>query len=438
MATRSEASAHQLAIDPNTALFRVVDVDADGVADLVSYGSGHIRVYRNDGHAHFALASELFVSNFTLGDLNLDGFADFVVVTENGFAIVPGRGDGMFDTRRRDLAAGFLAASGDVNGDGLDELLVANNHELRALFADGHSELLPVTADGSVVSVAANGEVLLRAPHALLVITRGDDGTWSLTRTVTRDTIGAMLADLNGDGANEIILAEHHGVTAEIKVLNDTTDAELFHADVPPRPSFSFAVGDADEDGKLDLFAAASGTFALIPHSFINRDGYLRAWFGTGGGAFGAEHVIIENESFHQLHAGDFNGDGHLDIAAVASSDFIDLLYVFTGDGHGAFVNRPPASAPEFIGDIATGDVNGDGIDDIAAWLGNTLTLYAGGPGGLAKRGSYWAAGNPNNSALARLRIGAPMSIVFTYFDEGVIGAIDGVCVMPRRRGVRH
>ena len=66
----------------------------------------------------------------------------------------------------------------------------------------------------------------------------------------------------------------------------------------------------------------------------------------------------------HGLDAGDFNGDGHLDLA-VSNRSSRDL-HLLMGDGDGAFLLRAPIPTGQDIIALAARDFDGDTHADLA------------------------------------------------------------------------
>jgi hypothetical protein len=117
---------------------------------------------------------------------------------------------------------------------------------------------------------------------------------------------------------------------------------------LPGTNPFAVAAGDFNGDGKLDLAVIASGSVNIL--------------LGKGNGAFGKPVTYAAGSSPNSVAIADFNGDGILDLAVAGGSGVSILL----GKGDGTFqaaVSYPAGLTPDFI---VIGDFNGDGNPDIA------------------------------------------------------------------------
>jgi hypothetical protein len=128
----------------------------------------------------------------------------------------------------------------------------------------------------------------------------------------------------------------------------------------------SIAVGDFNNDGKLDLVIAnyTSGTISVLN--------------GTGFGGFAAKVDTVTAANALEVKTGDFNGDGKLDLAMIHK--FTNVVSVLLGTGTGTFgakVDYPTGLLP--LG-IAVADYNGDGVLDLAvtSYSSNAISVLLG------------------------------------------------------------
>ncbi|MGP3964318.1 FG-GAP-like repeat-containing protein [Nonomuraea sp. 3N208] len=123
------------------------------------------------------------------------------------------------------------------------------------------------------------------------------------------------------------------------------------------------ATPDFNDDGVGDLFSAATGT--------------LTVWNGKGGNQFGPATAIDSGwTAFSRPIAGDFNGDGISDLAAVKKDSH--TLHVWNGQGTNDFtsaIELGPGWNPYEDTLMSLGDVNKDGKTDIGAVHSETGTL---------------------------------------------------------------
>ena len=138
-----------------------------------------------------------------------------------------------------------------------------------------------------------------------------------------------------------------------------------------PQPLTTFFFGggvsrlaDFDEDGHLDALSAngdiGSSSFAVQ--------------FGDGQGGFGLPLAVnLADELPGDADVGDFDADGHADIAILNRPTFQQSasLLVLLGLGDGSFAapitlaTLTKTEVPGFTGTLQAGDTDGDGLDDL-------------------------------------------------------------------------
>jgi hypothetical protein len=120
----------------------------------------------------------------------------------------------------------------------------------------------------------------------------------------------------------------------------------------------ALAVADLNEDGVPDVAAA------------FYYGNYFTVFLGTGDGSFTASSQVYGTGLKPLgITAGDFDGDGHPDVA-VASNGLTDVggfVVIFPGNGTGAFRSRVGYySGAYFIRTVIAADLNGDARLDLA------------------------------------------------------------------------
>ena len=393
----------------------VGDFNKDGKTDLIvaNWFSHHVSmlVGRGDGTFQSAVnypagSSPVSVS---VADFNGDGKLDLAVANvgwaqdypESGISVLPGVGDGTFQSAIRTGAAGLIPgpmAVGDFNGDGRVDAAVVERRSASVSVLLGKGDATFQTAvnysvSGSPISIVAadfdgDGKPDLAVANqnstnspglgnVSILLGRGD-GTFltSINYGVGTNPVSIAAADFNGDGKPDLVVAnggtpgslpppEGGGTViprdfGSISILSGNGDGTFQNAVNFRAGKFpvSVAVGDFNRDGKLDLAVANNGA------QYNYSDNSVSVLFGRGDGTFPTLVNYGVGKYPVSVAVADFNGDGKADIA-VAELHSGDVS-VLTGNGDGTFqapVNYA-AGCPWFM---AVGDLNGDGKPDIAA-----------------------------------------------------------------------
>ena len=270
------------------------------------------------------------------GDFNGDGRPDFVVVDDYYYTSFINNGDGTF----RQVEKGTLAntfgrtAIGDFNGDGKLDFVIA--------VQDG--------PPGPLYLVQGRGDGTFEAPKAI-----GLPGNYVLE---------VEAADLNGDGHPDLVYQNAFSPatpeTEQVRILLNDGHGN-FTDSVPSAiapASGPFTIGDFNNDGIPDLFAA-------VPDS--NAVAVGAVFFGVGDGTFVSGHLGVPLYDNFLLStpmvAGDFDGDGLIDVAVFRVVTGPYQLLILWNEGGGDFSGQIVPTNENF--GAWTGDVNGDGITDI-------------------------------------------------------------------------
>jgi hypothetical protein len=127
-----------------------------------------------------------------------------------------------------------------------------------------------------------------------------------------------------------------------------------------------FGVGDFNGDGHPDVAIPTGGVSVLL---------------GDGHGGFGSPTTLSSGGAYTAVAAGDFNNDGKLDLVASAAAA-TGSVGLFTGDGAGNFTAQTPVTVGSRDLSIAVGDFNRDGNLDVAVpFCGAVCTGGSGSPG---------------------------------------------------------
>ena len=370
----SDVTATHLPLDEKTHALGVAlaDVNGDGHLDIfLALEWQPNRLYLNDGAGKFTWAKNTFVDekhdteHVYVTDFDGDGLLDVIFVAEDDqtHEYYLGNGDGTFRNVSDRLLAkseGNALAVGDVNGDGLPDVVIGNTGEKPGNFLWLNNKENP----GHFIDYSATG------------LPQHNDQTQSI-----------KLADLDGDGFLDMVIGNE--VPPNRIYFNDgkgnfSERAGAFTENIPlhTREAIIF---DANADGLPDiLFANLTSNGGQW-----ERDPRARLFINQGNGVFKDETETRIPEfrfSTYAANVVDFNRDGHPDIilSAIEIPPFQAMqVQALQNDGSGKFTFVTKDVIPEITversWEIAVGDVNGDGIDDlvIGGW-GSQVRLLLG------------------------------------------------------------
>ena len=175
-----------------------------------------------------------------------------------------------------------------------------------------------------------------------------------------RGGVKAVTADLDGDGTNEIVTVPYSGGGPHVRAFNSDGEniANVFPYAMAFRGGLSLAAGDVDGDGADEIIIAPSNGGGPHVRVYKYSDGsfsHYASWFAYTPELFTGIEV----------YAGDVDGDGADEVVTTTKSGATPHVRIFNGDG--TFVNHFFAFAEAFKGgvNVTLGDYNGDGAKDI-------------------------------------------------------------------------
>ena len=331
----------------------VGDLDGDGKTDIVALDLNNtLAIYLNSSTSG-AITSGSFSNVQTLttgtgaeevvvGDFNGDGKPDIAVAnsTANNVSVFLNQSSGTGNINfaaKADFTTDtkpVRLATGDIDGDGLLDIVTANN-------TANTISLLRNTSSGGSISFAT---------HVDFAAQTGPQGV--------------AIADMDNDNKLDIVAINY--TSNSISVFRNTATVGAFtasslasaqHFGVGGHPQ-SIAIADIDGDGKMDVattYHAGSGIH-FLPNAST----------GIGNISFGTAFGRAVGSSTYWIALGDLNGDGKPDIV---TTDTFNIFVILNKTTPGNFTDADLGATTTFYVPgsprVVLSDLDGDGKADI-------------------------------------------------------------------------
>jgi hypothetical protein len=404
--TFSSQTTYSTGANSRPSAIAIGDFNNDRWLDIViaNYLSNNIGIFLGYDNGTFSNVTTYSTGSYSkptsvdVGDFNNDNRLDIVVanVGTDNIGVLIGYGDGTFSVMipysTGSLSTPLSVVVGDFNHDGRLDLAVANSgtDNIGVLFGNDNgafSSPTPYsTGSGSDPCSLATGD-FNNDDQLDIAIANLDSNSFSVLLGCGNGTFFSPLNYFIADGSHPLSIAVgdfNNDSRLDIIVANSAIDnvgvflgyvsesflnATVYSTGPSSRP-VSIAIGDFDNDTRLDVVVANNGT------------GNIMILFGSGYGTFVSHTSYSTGNSSYScaVAVGDFNNDSRLDI--VVANSGTNNVGIFLSNGTGTFSNQTtystgPDSQPY---SVAVLDFDNDTRLDIAVanYGSNNMVVFFG------------------------------------------------------------
>jgi hypothetical protein len=356
------------------------NVNANNLGVFIGYGNGTFAIM-----IHYSTGSLSGPTSVVVADFNKDGRLDLAVANSrtDTIGVLFGNGNGIFSIptlySTGNGSEPFRLATGDFNNDNQLDIAIANygSNSFSVLlgFVNGtfFSPLNYFIVDGSQPNSIAVGDFNNDSRLDIIVANSGIDNVGVFLGYVSEGFLNApaystgpssqpvsiAVGDFDNDARLDVVVANNgtdnimilfgSGYGTFVSHMSYTTGNDSYPCWV--------AVGDFNNDSRLDIVVANSGT---------NNVGIF---LSNGTGTFSNQTTYstgLDSQPY-SVAVLDFDNDTVLDVAVANYGS--NSMVVFFGDGNGTFTNQSTFNtgfdSHPFA--LVVGDVNNDNVTDVIA-----------------------------------------------------------------------
>lgn len=423
----------------------VGDFNYDNNLDLAvaNYGTNNVIIFLGYGNGTFRMQTPYQTGinshprSIVISDFNNDDKLDIAVATPDtqNFCVLFGLDNGMFASPKfyfvDSISQPIFITTADFNKDNKSDIAIVNDgtDSINILFGHG---------DGTFSNHLTYSTGPDSRPYSMVIGDFNSDGQIDIA-IVNQQANNVIVFD----GIRKEVFISHSNyltnISKSVEIFLDETDSNS--------NPMQIAIGDVNDDSLMDIvvansaasnfgifFGCGNGTFSMqktystglgstpraVALGDFNNDGHMDiavanydaystgVFLGYGNGNFSRQTIYSTGlNSFPvAIAVADFNNDSHIDIAVANSG--ADSVGVFLGFGDGSFSNQTTYSTD--IGSsplgIAIGDLNNDGYLDItvANFYSNNIGVFLGYGNGSFSTEIKYSTGN--SSGLTVITIG--------------------------------